>query len=493
MRDYSGYTGGEALHGEIAIGMNEMAIADEEVFTSMVNHIEASDNVAYSKGQIAIVKALNAGKTESEADADMQAAIDEYFAKIQENILEHWDTQSKQLRHHYDEVVAHTDLSNDVLQTVVRSGENLYSMYSATNAYTLPEILFTQGSKNDVGSGYMYESISIELLDGRTFAGHEHAFRTDSSNPWGIGFLPEQSDNWPNYTESNILDVGISPTDAGDINNPTWTEVIFGLDCRRYRAAWTDLITTRDNVKADLSGYVTDVYAAYDAGEVDLTDILDPITLATELATDNNYRAFRESAASQLGIPTDAEHNVVIDVHLADGDERLWVDMFTDHQPTDVDGNAVSWKVGETYSPSTWAEPLFIIMEKDDGQSDITKLEDDFTIVEAYNDAGDEVTDFDNRQTTTHTSDATKLKEELAQLREEQLRLIEVYSELDDGSGGTGASNGILSWLDDNLGIAGIPGRAVGLGVAAGVGGYLALGSKAASGGTTIITGKDKD
>lgn len=467
MRDYSGYTGHDALLTEIETGMKEMQLANEKVMTSVGNNIQAADNVAIAKGQVAVAEALNAGKSESEAQNDMEAVIDEYFSKIEENIINHWNTQWDQVCHMALENYEHpdspdpknrwkcTETSSDGGHWVI--GDNLY--------------------------GDNYHTVQYELYDGRVLDVHGLARYNSTSNADSYVFPSQKIARLQDSNVSNPEEIWLmqdtSSTQEADAYEYVMDPTAFGTHFDKVQ-------TTRDDVHAELTGYVTDVYGSYEAGEVDVSEVVDPTTYATEMSTDNN-RGFRQAAAAQLGIPTNADENVVITIHWPDQeDSTIWTDLYTDHQPTDANGNAVPWQVGTTYSPSSWTEPLFIVFEDDEGNSEMSQLEEDFTVEEAYDQDGVEIEEFDNEQTTTHTSDVNKLQEELDQLQEEQVRLIEKFQDEGGPAGGTTSSGGgppgFVSWLSDDsiargLGADGVPNAVPATGGIAGLYAFLAGGT----------------
>ncbi|WP_336135557.1 twin-arginine translocation signal domain-containing protein [Natronomonas amylolytica] len=502
MRDYSGYTGADALHTEIITGTTQMRLADEKVLTSLVNNIEASDNVAYSKGQLAVADALNAGKSETEAQNQMETTLDDYFSKVQKNILAHVDTQMGQLYHMIQQVDSHSNLSVETVfegyqldgNSTPFTWETLTYSFNLLNGntydVTVPKVTNGSGDEMNFIWGWLDSSSGTSVDDNVT---HKPTLANSPASP--------------TYT-SNGFWVRARDTDGSSLNLQ-WNEAYKDPDGDgEYNAvqvfeAWDQLVQTRDNVFSDLTGYVSDVYAEYEPGEVDLTDVVDPTTFATEMAQENNDEAFRQAAAAEGGFPTAATENVVITITSTDADgnevsDQIRTDLYTQHVPTDGSGNEVGFQVGETYDPSTWSEPLFITYRsQQDGHQKMGQLEDTFTINKAYDPDGTEVDTFSVEDTTTHTSDVQELQNQLDQLRQEQLRLQEqaenTAPSTDDGAGGGTGSGGIIGWMNNNLGIGPIPGAAVGIGSisAAAYGVYSSTVSAASNAGPNINVGRN--
>jgi predicted ThiF/HesA family dinucleotide-utilizing enzyme len=427
-RDYSGYTGADALKTEISTGAMEMLSADERVMTSIQNNITTSQNTALAKGKAAVIEVMNAGGDESSATDKMQAAIDEYYATIQKNLLTHYEEQVAQIAHHIAELENHADTS----------AGSMIEGYDAAN-----------GRWTEV-SGSSNVTDDVALLDGTTYT--VEGFKLSHNFGIYLGWQPSDGDD------------GYYPSDSQPIlryhiegqSDPQVYPLL------QYINTWDSIMTERDDVRAQLSGFVSDVYAAYEPGDIPTEDLVDPITAATQLEQDYDHYATQGAHAAMLGIPTSAEQSVHMTIHDPDeGDLDVWADIFTNHNPTDADGNTVGFEVGTKYSPEYWDEPLYIAYEyvdeeSGDTQSDFTQIESEFTINTIEDSSGSEVTNFEPESQNTQTADVQALKEELEQLREEQIRLQEEAQSDDDGGG----------FSFDALSFGGLPGEGVALGVA---------------------------
>lgn len=425
--DYSGYTGADALHSAIYEGTLELQSTDERVITSIENNIESFDNVALSKGKAAVVEAMNAGKTKEEADIAMEEALDSYTATVQANILKHWNAQVGQFMHYVESVRTHDNLSvSNVWGHEYDNGK---------------DAVFTEKTPADVtladGSTHEYRYIQIEEANYSTTRGVDPLA---VGSPWDAGIDgpvtrdPDSSDAEPPLNIHNIANESQDPVEDGPV--------------------WNDLKYRRDDVYSTLSGFTADTYSYYEPGDIPTEELVDPITAATELSQDYDGMQGQGAMAAMLGIPTSAEQSLYI--HLKDDDKHVWADLYTKHVPTDDSGKETSFKVGKTYSPSGWSDPLYIAYEytDDDGNehSDFVQITQDFEVKQGENKNGEEIQEFEPDPTHQQTADVEKLEEELTAIREAQL---EMQEESQSGGGGGGGMN----W--GQFSIAGIPGVAV--------------------------------
>jgi len=444
--NYSGYTGSDALISDIWAGSLNMTSANERVMTTINNNVSTSKAVGLAKGKAAIVEAMNAGASNSEAQTAANDAVKEYYSVIQENVLTHAKSQLAQGKHYYDELVAHSD-------TGPRDAGKYVGRYSGTfgdlHGYQDDSHL-TDSAHSDYQFGSMRESQidwnnpttpTVTLLDGTTTVDFPEYEFTDGSYNWVI----EAPTLTPSSDKSNWGYIGMADPDSSEY---TWY-----YHEHRYDETMTNIKTEYDDVNTTLSGFADDVYSQWEAGEIPTEDLVDPITAATELEQDYDGMQGQGAFAAMLGIPTSADQTVYIE--LLDSEVNIWADFYTEHVPTDAQGNETGFETDTTYSPSTWSEPLFIAYERtayydSDGNevnesewdsetgtsetvSDFTEIEQDFVIQQIETPNGETVESFQTKSRNVQTADVAALEEELAQVREAQLALQE---EAQSGAGG---------------------------------------------------------
>ena len=100
------------------------------------------------------------------------------------------------------------------------------------------------------------------------------------------------------------------------------------------------------------------------------------------------------------------------------------------------------------YDPTNFDAPIYVAYEFIDTESgekstDFIQIDEPFTVIEATDSDGNEVTNVSNEKRITQTADVTKLEEELAQLRDEQQRLQQQSQ-----GGSTTGSGGAGGFLD---------------------------------------------
>jgi len=226
-----------------------------------------------------------------------------------------------------------------------------------------------------------------------------------------------------------------------------------------YQGLLSSVASRSSSVKTKLEGFVADLYAEFGAGDIPTEDVIDPVTAATQLGQ-NTGMAGQAAEAAMLGIPTSASFSLWLELRDTNGNTfEVEAELYTTASPTDGSGNETGWAVGTTYDPANFNPPIYIAYEYIDTESgekssDFVQIDEPFTVIEATDEEGNEVTNIANEKRITQTADVTKLEEELAQLRDEQQRLQQ-------------QSQGGGSFSFDSVSMFGLPGEVVALGVGA--------------------------
>lgn len=432
-RDYSGYTGADALKTEVMAGFTEMKSADERVMTSIENNVTNSENVALAKGKAAIIEAMNNGATEAEANTAMTEAIDGYFSTIQKNIVTHYQSQTNQIAHHFDQLENHSNTSGG---SIIKVWEKISAGWYAA------------ASRTELSPQ------TITFLDGSTYDLTVHEYH-ENQNQTELQTKFPPIETYDSAKPADGKGLAYQPNNGGGF-----------YPLNRPHDTFTQVQTTRDNVNSNLSGFVADVYAAYAPGDIPTEELVDPITAATELAQNYDGYQFRGAQAAMLGIPTSKNTGVTMTIHYSEGDSTVLADMFTDYQPTDGSGNPVDFRKDTTYDPTGWGKPLYISYNHTDSDGtesgDFIQLETSFTIDKVTNESGDELDNFRPESRTNQTADVTKIEEELDKIRQAQIDLQNEAEEETSGTGG-GAGGGFFSTTDLPVGVLAAGGAALAL------------------------------
>jgi hypothetical protein len=350
--------------------------------------------------------------------------VDEFFATQQENLIEHYSFQVDNLLRQATTINNTTGLSiSDVFNTDIDSyiehedPITFYSFGSRSLEYTLA-----------TGNVYNYTSFDHEEDTG---GGYQITNTVDLSNPDGdrTGDL--------SYDTAR-LKVIVRPTGTGS------TDTVFDVD--RFATVLQRIETNHSDTVSEITNFVETVYPQYEAGDISLQDIVRPSELAAK-ASDSEENPISGADLAVMGLESDTQSKTT--VRLVDDDIYLNGSLYL------KTGSGPSLAVGSTYSPSSFAGPVYLAYSNYDGDNTdleaqgVITVDQQFEITEAIGSDGAELatveySDEAGQQTTT--TDTAELKEELDRLNELQTELQDQQKEIaQEGSGGGG---GFLSGVD---------------------------------------------
>ncbi len=423
--DYDHYTGANALRKAVEEGAVRMKETFEIGLSSLENLTEFVENVLLPKGMKAVAESLNDEVSQEEAENNMADAIDAHVAGVQEDLLKHYQTHCDQ----YSQYVARLN------EHEVAEGSDVLWAYRGTR----------EEFEDDVAAGDLYVSeldylgdeysVDVELADGSTYNVSVPEYSQSGSNS-GMTVYPDFVDLNSDLSPDGALYsfVGFySQTEDGEPIFEDIDESNIVLEMGRYDSAFDELAAARNSVYGELNELVTDMYAHYDPGDIDLGDVVDPTTAYLEFKNKVDDEAFAgATAAGMLGIPRTEEP---MDIRLESDGIEVTGSIYSTEAP---DGG---FDVGSTYDPDSLDFAVMMrytsITEDENGEAteetDFTEINQPFTILEATDSDGNEVDTVEPEPSSEYDpADIESIQEQLEQIREEQRRM-QREAGVDDG------------------------------------------------------------
>jgi hypothetical protein len=408
--DETAYDQSTADEGHAAIRENalEKSYYDDSMLTNLGNVLSNSKQVAYGDARIAAIEQMNLGNSEQAAIDAAVSTVDEFFAVQQENLLEHVSFQSENLGR-----MANTVINNDGIS----KGDIFYS----------PD---TDHGNATVG-GLQVISSSFTMVDGTnyTYSAFEYQYNLNGS------FTSHK-----NGTISERTRLQVKPVSTGS------RETFFDLS--RFDDTLSEISTKHSETVSEITNFVNTVYPEYQAGDISLQDIVLPSELAAK-ASDSEQNPISGADLAVMGLEANTQSKTT--VHLLDDDIYLNGSLYlkTDSGP--------SLAVGQTYSPSSYAGPVYLAYSnysgdnKDLETSGVITVDQQFELTQAIGSDGSELATVeysgeDGQQTTT--TDTVELKKELDRLNELQTELQEQQKDIAADSGGGGGGGGAGGFLE---------------------------------------------
>ncbi len=314
---------------------------------------------------------------------------------------------------------------------------NYLSAQSGTALYTEDDTGSSQGYVNGTEASYEITSNINSSVDYMV-----NSSETDKYD-WGAVFGPRMAGNNAYHQASGTINpviVYANDTDA------TKTEVLSTL---RYESLLSNLTSQHTQVTSNLETYVNETYAAYQAGEIDSTDLAasDPTTIATQAATDYNSTGYYGLASAQLaamGLSGNETVSHVVNT-TENGSTRVVTGTLFYTGEDDQ-----SFSTGTQYDPATLNGSVYMSVASitDGNGTELNNsggfyyVDEPFTISEATDTRTGDAVNTTAMETRDYSStNVSKLQQELETLKEQR----EFYEQQTSAAGGgTGSSNTML-------------------------------------------------
>lgn len=322
-----------------AVAVNE---STQQYFTTLRNFLDETRGSAYTKGKIAAIEALNNNATKAQARQQARAAINNYYATIERNVLSRWEVETAQANY------------------IVGVENNQASTVGTTDnvGWVGPVRSSPTSFRSSFGTDDATEEMLVSLPNGETTSVVTVVVDgSDVLTPWS-----ENTTN-PDYTPSEN---GIVRVKGPEGRRTTL------LPTDKYANILDDIEAQRNQVGANTDRLVNETYAEFTAGEIDESDLIDPTELADEGTIGQNstgyfgYVAATLSGAGAAGDPQTAQRIAM------DGSEYEGVLFYagTGDGPGTIE-------TGETYDPGAYNGSF--LLATDDG---VLPLEDRFRVLE---------------------------------------------------------------------------------------------------------------
>ena len=411
-----------------AAAMNE---STQQYQTTLGNFLKETRGTAYTKGKIAALEALNNGASKSEARAAARQEINSYYSTLEYNVMQRWQAEAAQVGYHSqveNNQIDDPGNSSDVKWIgPVQSGSptSFGSDYGADDPKTEILISLPDGTEQSVESVRIGSNQVLTPWSENTTSG--------SYTPTENGFVRAKG---PEGRRTTLL--------------PTST----------YAKRLDQIEGQRIQVVDNTDRLVNSIYANYSAGEINITDVVDPVELATEGAigqNSTNYFGFTSAQLAGIGAAGDPASAQQITMNGTVYEGTLFYAGTGDGPGT--------LETGRTYDPGNYNGSF--LLAADEG---IIPLEERFKINQQKNTkTGEDVDSVDIVDPTperANSSDFVNNSENLNDARERA-------DQTNVGGSPFGGDGGLFDLLDDLPGLSSLASL---LGVSLGVAAAVAVG-----------------
>lgn len=334
-----------------------MRDGDSRALDMAWNQLENARDVAWVEAQAAAIEPMRNGKSEEEVRQVASDAAAEYLSgTVESNVLNHWNAQVTKLEDIIARMKEHSDIdamvgaqqfgedvdltskavsmlvdatNNQPYQRAIGAVEEEYTMLNG-DTKTIKAIETINGTATELETDTPLSPVHDFALNGTAEFDEIRiitANHTTGASALWLKSKPQDPQTWSAQTaESNTT----AWKDQSTLNK--WMIVLDRLQ------------TIYDDARANVREWASEAYGSLQAGDVDMTDVISPTAMASEMSTrydETGHFAYAAAGLAALNLSVDYEN--IMTLQLSDG-STFQGTLF-------VDG-AFEWSVGETINPS---------------------------------------------------------------------------------------------------------------------------------------------
>ncbi|WP_191906181.1 MULTISPECIES: hypothetical protein [unclassified Haloarcula] len=409
-------------------GQNSQAQADN-YHNTMDNYLSDTKTQARIIGKNAYIRALNNGSSKSAAKSEAKSAVADYYATKQENLAAEWTQQATNA-----EYIANTMESESGLNAPPKSSKS-YTADIGTSGVggggqydDMYVVWDPSGDSQETlslvnGSTATYQSL---YLKSENLAGDTGGTHTVGPDTGIVAHVGDGSDPPQYYAD------GIRIT-APNSNY----ESIKVIDFERYSAQWSEIQTQNTQVQNDMDTLANNTYSAYQKGEINNSDLVDPYVLSNQQSAGEDFQGWAAAQLTLMGTNSPENFDQIGSFNVTTGDGTQYEGvLFSQENPA-----SGQFENGTTYNTSNIGGTQYVVTS-----DRIVELDGEFTIDSISTQDGQAVQNVTIQKTTYETTNVTELKQQYEDLARKRAE-IEAREQNLRGSAGGGLLGGSSSSL----------------------------------------------
>ncbi|WP_420181835.1 hypothetical protein ACNO8S_09580 [Haloarcula sp. KBTZ06] len=379
--------------------LNSNASTDNTL-TVLNNDLKDAKTQARIEGKNAYIRALNNGSSKSAAKNAAKEAVSDFYATHQRNLLAEYTLTVSHFKY----------LRSTALN------ESIDSSYVDTDDQSL-------SSTGDYTYDWNQPTDSVTLTDGTT----EDYTYVQISKTYGPGGDTETYDHYITNTAKSGATLGISAKSLGVHGYSSDTSYVAVVPFERFQSTWTTIENQDQTVRDEMDTLAENTYSAYQAGEINNSDLVDPYVLASQQSPGDDFQGWAAAQLTLLGTnsPENFDQIGSFNVTTESGTQYEGV-LFSQENPA-----SGQFENGTTYNTSNIGGTQYVVTS-----DRIVELDGEFTIDSISTQDGQTVQNVTIQKTTYETTNVTELKQQYEDLARKRAEIEAREQNLRGSAGG---------------------------------------------------------
>lgn len=399
--------------------------ASEGFHTTLDNYLSDTKTQARIIGKNAYIKALNSGASKSAAKTEAKQAVADYYAVKQVNLMNQYEVEAQ----NYDYLHSVAANESNIASTLDDGSDTFVGTYH-THPYGDGGTIEYQG----------LNSVSYTLTNGSSHTYQAPKVFVDAGYDSGDNINPTLTAHTAPSSVESSAGSGRSSVHLESLmirapnDNYQNLKVVRWQEFNRLNS---DIQTQNSEVQADIDTLAENTYSAYQAGEINNSDLVDPYVLSNQQSAGDDFQGWAAAQLTLLGTnsPENFDQIGSFNVTTESGTQYEGV-LFSQENPA-----SGQFENGTTYNTSNIGGTQYVVTS-----DRIVELDGEFTIDSISTQDGQTVQNVTIQKTTYETTNVTELKQQYEDLARKRAE-IEAREQNLRGSAGGGLLGGSSSSL----------------------------------------------
>ncbi|RLM96220.1 hypothetical protein [Haloarcula sp. Atlit-7R] len=375
-------------------GQNQKA-SNEHLQTTVDNYLQDTKTQARIIGKNAYIKALNNGSSKAAAKTEAKNAVEDYYAVKQVNLLNAWSQSTSHAKYLNSTAVSEGASIKYVGQPQEHDGSDV----EATDQNVQVKNYEQQASTTLLnGSSASYNELRIHIwADGNEGGGQYFNVSPVTGEYQDVAY----SSNNPESTKYHDLRrLAIQPPTSED-------STLTYLKYSKWASQWTAINSQAQTVKTDMDTLAENTYSAYQKGEINNTDLVDPYVLANQQSVGEDFQGWTAAQLTLLGTNSPKNFDQIGSFNITTGSGTQYEGvLFSQENPA-----SGQFENGTTYNTSNIGGTQYVVTS-----DRIVELDGTFTIEKITTTSGENVQNVTIQKTQYKTTNVTELRQQYEDL-----------------------------------------------------------------------------
>jgi hypothetical protein len=381
----------------------------ENYQTTLNNYLSDAKTQALIIGKNAYIRSLNNGSSEAAARSKAKSAVSDYYATKQVNLYNEWTLQASHAQYLQSITQSETGISGDYI-TVPTEDEDGSTSGASTSLDSFGTTTLTTVNST---------SVTVDTIVVRTDSGSDTGTHTIDPTT-GTKYEASPYQNPLEEDQADLKSVNIKDPDG---NQGQFEMITF----QSYADANQQIVSQHESALSEIDTLVNNTYGAYQNGEINNSDLVDPYVLANQQSAGSDFQGWTAAQLTLLGTNSPENFDQIGSFNVTTGSGTQYEGvLFSQENPT-----SGQFANGTTYDTANIGGTQYVVTS-----DQIVELSGTFTIDRITTTSGETTENVTIQKTTYETTNVTELKQQYEDLAYKRAQIEAREKALKQSAGG---------------------------------------------------------